>query len=65
MSNTSIRLIVGLGNIGDAYKGTRHNAGFHFVDEVANEYRGTISGGSENFLVMLQRLGSEGWKSSF
>lgn len=35
MSNTSIRLIVGLGNIGDAYKGTRHNAGFHFVDEVA------------------------------
>ena len=38
MSNTSIRLIVGLGNIGDAYKGTRHNAGFHFVDEVANEY---------------------------
>ena len=42
MSNTSIRLIVGLGNIGDAYKGTRHNAGFHFVDEVAN-------GGSEIF----------------
>lgn len=38
MSNKSIRLIVGLGNIGDAYRGTRHNAGFHFVDEVADEY---------------------------
>ena len=30
--------IVGLGNIGDAYRGTRHNAGFHFVDEVADKY---------------------------
>lgn len=38
MSNKSIRLIVGLGNIGDAYRGTRHNAGFHFVDEVADKY---------------------------
>lgn len=64
MSNTSIRLIVGLGNIGDAYKGTRHNAGFHFVDEVANEY-GARFQADRKFLVMLQRLGSEGWKSSF
>ena len=38
MSNTSIRLIVGLGNIGDAYKGTRHNAGFSVIDELADKY---------------------------
>lgn len=40
MDNKKIRLIVGLGNVGDAYKGTRHNAGFMFVDAVAEKYSG-------------------------
>jgi peptidyl-tRNA hydrolase, PTH1 family len=31
----SIKLIVGLGNPGDKYEATRHNAGFWFVDAIA------------------------------
>lgn len=35
-------LIVGLGNIGDTYKNTRHNIGFKIVDEVADEHNVTF-----------------------
>jgi PTH1 family peptidyl-tRNA hydrolase len=33
----SIRLIVGLGNVGAEYEATRHNAGFWFVDALARD----------------------------
>ncbi len=38
----SVQLIAGLGNPGDGYRDTRHNAGFWFVDAVARRYAGAL-----------------------
>ena len=53
--DTSIKLIVGLGNTGAEYERTRHNAGFWFVDAVA-EKAGTSFGYERKFHGEVARL---------
>ncbi|WP_116964006.1 aminoacyl-tRNA hydrolase [Fastidiosibacter lacustris] len=40
---SKIKLIVGLGNIGAQYEGTRHNAGEWFVESIARKLNTTLS----------------------
>ena len=46
-----MRLLVGLGNPGSRYVGTRHNLGFEAVDRIAREARGNWEQSSSKALV--------------
>jgi PTH1 family peptidyl-tRNA hydrolase len=43
MATTAIRIVAGLGNPGKDYSGTRHNAGFWFVDRLLAQTGGGFS----------------------
>jgi len=47
--NTPIQMIVGLGNPGSEYNNTRHNAGADFVEQLAEQYNGTLTADSKFF----------------
>ena len=46
---SAIKLVVGLGNPGTEYRGTRHNAGADFVEELARQQGATLSDESKFF----------------
>ena len=56
MSQT-IKVIVGLGNPGDTYTETRHNAGFWFVDAIA-EQAGSRFRGDSKFHGSVAKIGT-------
>ena len=64
MSDTTpIRLIAGLGNPGDRYSETRHNAGFWYIDALADKYGGNFRDESrfQGMLCQVRIGGSECW----
>ena len=58
-----IRLIVGLGNPGPKYQQTRHNAGFWFLDALAQRYRADLrpEGKFQGDVARLQVGAHEVW----
>lgn len=58
-----IKLIIGLGNPGNEYVDTRHNAGFWFLDELARMYHGNFKKDKKFFgdTTKVRVNGNEVW----
>jgi len=55
-----IKMIVGLGNVGREFDGTRHNAGFMVVDALVSRFRGKfIPGKGEYYFADVSFKGEE------
>jgi PTH1 family peptidyl-tRNA hydrolase len=63
LSGLSLKLIVGLGNPGERYARTRHNAGYWLVDELARRHGGSFRAESrhQGELARVRLGGSDVW----